>query len=134
MEKADACVESLLKNLSALVKGSRIDLVGGKLPQGETTAPKHIKSDDLLEVVAGQISSDSQQLYQIISDFQSKTVLGEFEKVNAKTLERQEELDKAGAEISADVHALRQQLQSLLHDLEAHYYQTACPVEPSKQS
>ena len=84
MDKADECVKSLLKHFSSLVAGSRYPAVddGARTAGGAREGADRTRPDDLVEVVAAKVASESKRLCGIITELQSKAVLGDLEALN----------------------------------------------------
>lgn len=111
MDKVDTCVESILKNLGSLVRGSKV------LSEGEKAS-----TDQLLEVVASQLVDNTRELFVFISELQKSLEIGDYEKIHSLCRERQRELEDVKESAKGSLNQLRDEMRELLHELESNYY------------
>jgi hypothetical protein len=117
MDKVDACVESILKNLGSLVRGSRLSEDGAG---GDKTTETN--TDQLLEVVASQLVDNTRELFVFISELQKSLEIGDYEKIHSLCRERQKELREAKDGANVKLDEMRDEMRRLLQELEASYY------------
>ena len=113
MDRVDACLESMLKNLGSLVRGAKVKAEG---PTGGEDA------DPLLEVVASQLVDNTHELFAFITELQKSTQVGDFQQVHGRCSERQLELKEVEESVQGEVEKLREEMRSLLGELEASYH------------
>jgi len=120
MDKVDANIESMLKNLGSLVRGSELSTGsrGGPVGRGAASGGS---DDPMVEVVASQLVDNCHELFQFVSEVQKRTEVADFDKVHRETGERKRAVLSARADADAAVAELRTELKVLLADLEANY-------------
>ena len=119
MDKVDANIESMLKNLGSLVRGSEFSTGSRSGPVGRDAASG--SDDPMVEVVASQLVDNCHELFQYVSEVQKRAEVADFDKVHRETGERKRAVLSARADADAAVAKLRVELKDLLADLEANY-------------
>jgi len=123
----DACLESMLKNLGSLVRGSSLSVVGAGAESGGASkdakgfAPpaRGCKDDHLLEVVASQLVNNTQELFSVVTELQKGLEIGSnVAKAHASTVQRRRELASAAATAGDETARMREDLTALLRQLE----------------
>ena len=120
MDKVDANIESMLKNLGSLVRGSEFSTGSRGGPVGRDAASGG-SDDPMVEVVASQLVDNCHELFQFVSEVRKRTEVADFDKVHRETGERKRAVLSARADADAAVAELRTELKDLLADLEANY-------------
>ncbi len=129
MDRVDACLESMVKNLGGLVRGASLSVAGAESAaaskdaassQGVITPPARGCTDDhLLEVVASQLVHDTQELFSVVTELQKGLEVGsDVAKAHASTVQRRRELALAAASAGDETARMREDLTALLRQLE----------------
>ena len=119
-------MESLLKNLGGLVRGSKLDIEVDKSGALGTKAGEECtlgggKDDKLLEVVASQLVNNTHELFGIVSEMKKTVEMGDFETFHRHCIDRRTELKGVTKTTKVEVEKLKEDLKNLLHELESNY-------------
>ena len=112
MDRVDAHVEAMLKNLNALVRGSQF---------GNSPTPTGGTDDPLLEVVASQLVSNCYDLHGVVSQLERAKEVEDFSKYRESCEGRKRLAGEVKSRADGELHALRRELKALLADLEEAY-------------
>ena len=120
MDRVDASVESMLKNLASLVRGSQF---GGEADKpGAAPIRAGAPTDDhLLEVVASQLVGNCQDLFAVISSLRRAQESGNYARWLEDCRRRRREAAATASDADAALQGLRVELVGILAELEGAY-------------
>ena len=118
MDKVDATVESMLRNLRSLVVGSDFGSADSASPSVSGGKPAK-RGDPLLEVVASQLVDNCNELFGLASQLRRQREVGDYAKHHSYCAEEKRKAMEARAECDREIAFLRRDLAALLADLKA---------------